>query len=248
MNLICQKRRNIVRKERDGTKREFCKCAHGMACTYRQEVDEATCEGCVLRQVLLSHQPCSPKPPKNPVYKQPTYGEDGEVCYEPVSDTPPDCPDGYRRRDNDPWTFDSIWFPCPYRAFANDLKPNGLLQVNAYCGLAKKPVNFNECDRCKGALTKVGASLNPEDVPDIPGLTTQVQNYWKAVKKWIAAGRPVRSNGEVEDIHRTYCSECEWYDKKSKRCKGCGCKVRAEGTAMLNKIKMATEHCPRNFW
>jgi hypothetical protein len=246
--LTCQKRRKIVRKERDGSKREFFRCAHGATCTYRQEVDEQTCEGCVLRQVLLSQQPCSPKPPKEPVYKQATYGEDAEIRYECIDADLPECPDGYKRRSDDPWTFDPIWFPCPYRVFNNDLKPDGSIKINAYCALAKKPVDFKECDRCQGAITKVGATLNPEDIPEIPGLTIQVQNYWRAVKRWIAAGRPTRTDKEVKLLHESYCTRCDWYDEKSKRCKGCGCKVRAEGAAMLNKIRMATEHCPRNFW
>jgi hypothetical protein len=246
--VICQKRRKIVRKERDGSKREFHRCAHGATCTYRQEVDERACENCVLRQVLLSQQPCSPKPPKEPIYQQAVYGEDAEIRYEPIDADLPECPDGYQRRSNDPWTFDPIWFPCPYRVFNNDLKPDGSIKINAYCTLAKKPADFEECDRCKGAITKVGATLNPDDIPEIPGLTTQVQNYWRAVKRWISAGRPTRTDKEVKMLHKTYCIRCNWYDDKSKRCKGCGCKVRAEGTAMLNKIRMATEHCPRNFW
>jgi hypothetical protein len=85
-------------------------------------------------------------------------------------------------------------------------------------------------------------------VPEIPGIGQQLATYWKALKKWIAAGRPERSDAEVEQIHAQHCSKCDWYDAESKRCKGCGCKVKAAGAAMMNKIKMATEHCPRNFW
>jgi hypothetical protein len=176
------------------------------------------------------------------------FGEDAEICYRQINADPPECPDGYKRRLDDPWTFDSIWFPCQYRLFNNDLKPNGSVKINPYCILAKKPIDFEECNRCQGALANVGATLNPDETPDFPGFTKQMQNYWAAVRKWIAAGRPVRSKGEVEFLHGTYCAKCDWYDKESKRCKGCGCKVRPKGSAMLNKIRMATEHCPRDFW
>jgi len=248
MQLACQKRRKIVRTEQDGSKREFYKCAHGTACTYRQEVNERTCVSCVLRQVLLSQQPCGSKPPKNPIYRQPLYGGDGEICYEPLDIQSPECPEGYQQRSTNNWTFDPIWFPCPYRVFNNDLKPNGSLKIKAYCGVAKKPTNFEECSRCKGALAQVGVSLNPRDIPEVPGLPTQLQHYWHAVTRWIAAGRPTRTVAEVEFLHGTYCAGCDWYDKKNKRCKGCGCKVKSGGAALLNKVRMATEHCPRNFW
>jgi len=248
MQLTCQKRRKIIHTEQDGSKREFYKCAHGTACTYRQEVDESTCDTCVLRQVLLSQRPCGSRPPRKPVYRSPRYGEGGEVCYEPAATEPPGCPEGYQRRATDDWTFDPVWFPCPYRVFNNDLKSDGSLKIKAYCGVAKKPANFEECDRCKGALAQVGVSLNSRDIPEVPGLPTQLQNYWNAVTRWIAAGRPTRTDAEVEFLHGTYCTGCDWYDKKNKRCKGCGCKVKPGGAALLNKVRMTTEHCPRDFW
>ena len=31
-------------------------------------------------------------------------------------------------------------------------------------------------------------------------------------------------------------------------CRGCGCRVAAYGMAVFNKIKMATQHCPREKW
>jgi len=248
MEPICQKKRHIVRTEQNGFKHECYRCAHGASKNYKQEVEPTICEGCVLRQILLSRQPCSTKPPKKPVYNEPQYGEDGEIIYEKIEGAkPPECPDGYERR-KDGWTFDPVWFPCPYRLFNNDLNPDGSVKVKAYCAVTRKPVNFEECDRCRGALASVGAKLNTNHIPEIPGFTEQAQNYWRAIRKWIAAGRPTRNDGEVEEIHRTYCKRCAWYDEERKRCKGCGCKVRPDGTALLNKIRMATEHCPRNFW
>lgn len=246
--ITCQKRRHIVRKEQSGEKRELYRCAHGGADTYRQEIDEQTCARCTLRQVLLSHQPCKLQAPENATYKQPVYGDDEEVHYKRSCETPPECPTGYVPRENDPWTFDTAWYPCPFRAFSNDRKPDGLLQVKSYCAIAKKPTTPAECDRCKGALTQVGATLNLEDIPDFPTVPKLAAFYWQAVKSWIAAGRPTRTDAEVGHLHTVYCSKCEWYDEKSQRCKGCGCKVRAEGMAMMNKIRMATEHCPRDFW
>ncbi|KPK54278.1 MAG: hypothetical protein AMS22_06135 [Thiotrichales bacterium SG8_50] len=246
--IPCQKRRRVIRKEQSGERRELYRCAHGGAETYGKEVEEESCSRCTLRQVLLSHQPCKLQAPANAIYPQPMYGEDGEVRYTPTDAAPPICPRGYARREDDAWTFDSAWYPCPFRAFNNDRKPDGQLQVNAYCSIVKKAVLPKECEHCKGALTQVGASTNPEDIPDFPAVKKLAVSYWQAVKNWIKAGRPIRTDTEVNHLHATYCSQCNWYDKKSQRCKGCGCKVRAEGAALMNKIRMETEHCPRDFW
>ena len=244
----CQKRRLVIRTERDGAKRELHRCAHRMASTYKSEVDPQACEGCSLSQVLLNISPCGSKPPTKAGFEQPVIGEDAELSYKSTLDaTPPPCPDGYRRRIDNAWVFDPIWYPCQYRLFNNDLFPDGSLKVKAYCAASKKPVNFEECEKCQGTLAKMGISLNLE-TPTVPGLTHQLQTYWAAVQTWIASGRPTRTDAEVKDLHHRYCSRCDWYDQGSKRCKGCGCKVRSEGTALLNKIKMKTENCPRDFW
>jgi hypothetical protein len=246
--ITCQKRRRIIRKEQSGEQRELYRCAHGGADTYGKEVEEQTCSRCTLRQVLLSHQPCKLQAPARATYSQPVYGGDGEVRYAETDAPPPACPPGYAPRESDPWAFDTTWYPCPFRAFNNDRKPDGQLKINAYCGVAKKAVLPQECERCKGALTQVGGSFNPEDIPDFPTVPKLAATYWQAVKTWIAAGRPTRSDAEVEHLHTIYCSKCDWYDEKSERCKGCGCKVRAQGVALMNKIRMETEHCPRDFW
>lgn len=247
MKLTCQKRREIVRRDRDGSSRKLYRCAHGMANTYRQEVDEGACEGCVLRQPLPGPAKCNPKPPKDPIYKQPTYGRNAEIRYEPVDAEAPECPEGYTRQEENAWAFDSTWFPCPYRAFNDDLKPSGELQVQARCLVTRKKIDCAACQQCKGELAQLGGSFNPK-VPETPTLVTQARNYWKAIKKWITAGRPVRSDEDIKKIHANYCLQCDWYDKQVQRCKGCGCKIQLGGAALLNKAKMATEHCPRDFW
>lgn len=87
---------------------------------------------------------------------------------------------------------------------------------------------------------------------EYPAFTVQLWSYKEALLKWAQAGRPKRTQEEVEQIHSTYCnplgSPCEWYDSKQNRCKGCGCKVTVGSLAIFNKIAMATEHCPREKW
>ena len=84
--------------------------------------------------------------------------------------------------------------------------------------------------------------------PEYPSLPIQMWLYKEAIKRWIAAGRPTRSKEEVEHIHTTFCKRCDWYDKEKQRCRECGCKVNLGSVAILNKLKMATEHCPQGLF
>ena len=74
----------------------------------------------------------------------------------------------------------------------------------------------------------------------------EILTYAEALARWITAGRPVRSDAEVVDIHRFLCRPCPFYHRD--KCRECGCRVRLDGPAVLNKIKMATEHCPKGKW
>ena len=68
-----------------------------------------------------------------------------------------------------------------------------------------------------------------------------------AVAKWVKAGRPVRSDDEVERIFRTHCRPCSRFVPQSRVCRICGCYLDGD-TPVTNKIKMATEHCGRYKW
>lgn len=81
--------------------------------------------------------------------------------------------------------------------------------------------------------------------PNYPPISMQLWTYKEALIRWNKAGRPTRTQEEVEHIHKTCCEPCEWYDKEQQRCKGCGCKVTVGAIAVFNKLKMATEVCPR---
>lgn len=76
-----------------------------------------------------------------------------------------------------------------------------------------------------------------------PTMREQAANYTKATAKWVAAGRPVRSEEEIGRIIEI-CEACPNYDQRRKRCKLCGCNVNRSRRAMWNKIAMATEKCP----
>lgn len=115
-------------------------------------------------------------------------------------------------------------------------------------------VRPEECQRClTGApepempATDGAPPANPEP-PQTPGIVRRAISYAEAVAEWTAAGRPVRSDKDVEQIFNRFCKTCRWYDRSKKICKGCGCRVADNGYAIRNKIKMATESCPRELW
>lgn len=73
-----------------------------------------------------------------------------------------------------------------------------------------------------------------------------VAHYTAALAQWTVAGFPAREQEEVSRIERELCRPCEKY--VDGRCKTCGCRVTASSLAVVNKIKMATEHCPLEKW
>jgi hypothetical protein len=70
--------------------------------------------------------------------------------------------------------------------------------------------------------------------------------WLKAVRRWLKAGRPIRSDAEVEEIVTRLCPECPrglWRPKRG-YCFKCGCRISRSRNGFLNKARMATEHCP----
>jgi len=244
--LPCEKRRHIIRRERDGSQQDGYRCAHGMSTTYGHTVQNDICQQCVLRIAGLTkfQSLCKQTPPSNPIYKQPTLGSNFEIMYqEQPGVEPPACPDGHHPDPDNPWHFISDWLTCPMRVFNNQLSATGELIVRAVCALVDKPVGLSECLECGGKILEV-----LETPPEYPALKTQAANYWAAIKRWIKSGRPERSEEDVKKIHTNFCEKCDWFDREASRCRGCGCKVTSEGAAVLNKIRMQTEHCPRGLW
>lgn len=114
------------------------------------------------------------------------------------------------------------------------------------CILNVKPTDCPECGKqVEEQMKKYPDGFVVEGSQKVITLTKKALNYSTALKKWVAAGRPTREKKEVTRIH-SICTKCDWYDKGN--CKGCGCKVSQSNVAVMNKIKMATEHCPKELW
>jgi ribosomal protein L37E len=80
---------------------------------------------------------------------------------------------------------------------------------------------------------------------DRPSAAKRAKSYLSAVARWIAAGRPVRSDEEVTRLYEELCRPCGEFDPAKETCTACGCRVRKGRWALLSKLKMATESCPR---
>jgi hypothetical protein len=128
---------------------------------------------------------------------------------------------------------------CKYRTTI--VTPGGTVYLA--CG-QKNHDNFGlllppeQCDVC--TVAESGAT----SAPSLPRLPRRILSYAEAVTAWIAAGRPVRTDEEVARLYAEACSPCA----PSDRCPYCGCRVAQDGYALTNKLKMATEHCPRGLW
>lgn len=69
-----------------------------------------------------------------------------------------------------------------------------------------------------------------------------------AIARWSRSGFKCRTDEEVAQIYRAHCGPCDARDQEVDACRLCGCNVRSEGIAVRNKLKMATEKCPRGKW
>lgn len=110
-----------------------------------------------------------------------------------------------------------------------------------------------------GAVDREGKGVT-DDAGDPVEQPAKVRRYAAAVARWIAAGRPVRSDAEIDQIMTEHCSVCRWF--KDDRCSHrlCGCQVRSSAgessavlswilpKAMINKLRMKTERCPIGLW
>ena len=150
---------------------------------------------------------------------------------------------------------EEICAQCPVRKFKKEGPPCQQAQKEAQNPPPVKDPSVTEemRDIVKGTplenLSVDGLEADTDEKsPDYPSIPLQLWLYRDALVKWKKAGYPVRTNEEVKEIHEKKCKPCSWYDSDKKRCKGCGCRVTDGGVAVVNKIKMATEHCPREYW
>lgn len=125
-----------------------------------------------------------------------------------------------------------------------------------WCELARTKARyyrlFSEAQVLKSLPRPVGSRRrNPPPMPSAEvieaakslGIVNLTARWVMAITRWVNAGRPVRPPEEIRRIYEECCKPCRYF--KNDRCRACGCRVSTSGWSMSNKIKMATELCPR---
>jgi hypothetical protein len=80
-----------------------------------------------------------------------------------------------------------------------------------------------------------------------PRFAGKIIHWRESIKRWKAAGKPVRSDEEVARLV-VVCQACDHYKPKWKQCGLCGCFCRGRGRAEFDKPRMETETCPKDLW
>ena len=95
------------------------------------------------------------------------------------------------------------------------------------------------------------ATETHQDGDEILMLTMrQFGHYATAVARHVATGSHTRTDAEVARL-LAVCKDCDQYEpisESSGRCRLCGCRCNKGRSALTNKLRMASEHCPRNRW
>ena len=98
-----------------------------------------------------------------------------------------------------------------------------------------------KCKMCGWTFPRPGVRRNCRVLgPTTVGET--IARYAKAMARWIAAGRPTRTQEQIDAILTTHCGPCEHFTNGA--CGKCGCKVNRNPEAWRNKLAMGTEACP----
>jgi len=86
-----------------------------------------------------------------------------------------------------------------------------------------------------------------EEPLENPQLVPPEIRHPRAWTRWIKAGRPVRSQEEIQKIYEI-CQQCKALDTETNSCKYCGCRIASHGNPLRSRIAMATERCPVEKW
>ena len=78
----------------------------------------------------------------------------------------------------------------------------------------------------------------------LPSITELAKNYAEERKKWVEAGKPIRTDERILEIYTKRCDPCDF--RREGRCGLCGCFIKPKGT-LFNKIAWGTTKCPFKY-
>lgn len=86
----------------------------------------------------------------------------------------------------------------------------------------------------------------PPEMSPLPPIAQRIRTYRQERRRWVKAGKPVRSPERVAEIFETLCRPCEHFRRtrdEAGACAVCGCGIKKAGK-LLNKALFATASCP----
>lgn len=106
-----------------------------------------------------------------------------------------------------------------------------------------------ECKHCgkkarEARLRRQCTALHSPAIRDEKELSwaSKASNYAAALVKWIKAGRPARTQAEIDQLLADHCTPCDRF--RNGTCSSCGCRINRDTLPFKNKLAMATESCP----
>jgi len=120
---------------------------------------------------------------------------------------------------------------------------NGWWQC-AVCGFEDADNAGHCCDRIFRPCPAGG------EVVREPSLPEKLSAYAQARLRWHAAGKPLRTPGQIESL-MAICRSCKHFEQTAddtNGCKKCGCKKTLGVGGLRQKISWATEECPAGKW
>lgn len=150
--LPCARRNEITLIARDGSKSLIHRCAHVDCERHGKDVDEAACQGCVMRVPSNHTAPCAVFGGKKD-FAEPKLNPDGTLTYPKTGWEPPRVPYGFERSIEDAWTMIPKWPPCALRQMIGRKLSCGCVEFNSVCGSqeSRKPgqlVVLSDCEAC----------------------------------------------------------------------------------------------------
>jgi len=262
--MNCTKRQKIT-KHTKGEIYTFFKCTNCLCDNYRKEVTEDDCSNCPLKQMRREtncrrQKPCSVKMEQGLLVYGGPCPEGFQETEKGFKNIWPECPQAFT---NNTIRRDGVFAPI---VFCGEKNKQVTYEECAKCFKQLEKINNEAADKeikKEEVLEKIRDEQSKElekktnelreklkqeneKVPEsFPSLDSQVKNYSKALYKWVTGGMDSRPKEEVERIF-DICKSCEFF--KDGRCLVCGCRLANKGVAVTNKIKMATEHCPKGKW
>jgi len=91
---------------------------------------------------------------------------------------------------------------------------------------------------------KKDSSVKQASQPNGPSFIVRTWNFGSAMVRWGGAGFPTRSKKEIAKLLKI-CQACPFLADKV--CTRCGCQC-IEKEQVMNKLALATEHCPDGKW